>query len=88
MLFHSTRVAVNRRHLKALLDRFNVLELDATAAIEFGRVKSELLRRGTIIPDVDVQIAAVARSRGLVLLTADAHISHIKGIVTEDWTRP
>jgi predicted nucleic acid-binding protein len=35
---------------------------------------------------VDVQIAAIARSQGLVLLTADAHFSHVSGLLTEDWS--
>jgi tRNA(fMet)-specific endonuclease VapC len=88
MVFHSSRVALNRRRFRVLLEKFTVLEFDASAAMEFGRIKSELSDRGTILPDVDVQIAAVARSRGLVLLTGDAHFSHIDGVVTEDWSRP
>ena len=88
MVFHSARVSLNRRRLKVLLEKFTILEFDASAAIEFGRIKSELIGRGTVLPDVDVQIAAVARSRGLVLLTADAHFSHVDGLVTEDWTQP
>ena len=88
MVHHSTRVATNRRRLAALLRPMTLLDFDQTAAIEFGRIKSDLFRRGTIIPDVDVQIAAIARSRGLILLTADAHFSHVSGLTTEDWTRP
>ena len=61
-----------------------ILGLDRTAAMEFGRIKAELSRRGTLIPDADIQIAAVARSHGLVLLTADSHFSHIDGLTTED----
>jgi predicted nucleic acid-binding protein len=87
MVFHSARVALNRRRLKVLLAKFTVLEFVASAAIEFGRTKSELSERGTVLPDVDVQIAAVARWRGLVLLTADAHFSHVHGLVTEDWSK-
>jgi tRNA(fMet)-specific endonuclease VapC len=88
MVFHSARVALNRRRLRVLLEKFTVLEFDASAAVEFGRIKSELVRRGTVLPDVDVQIAAVARYRGLVLLTADAHFSHVRGLISEDWSRP
>lgn len=86
MVYHSGRVASNRRRLNRLLQGMTLLDFDHSAAIEFGRIKSELSRRGTLIPDVDIQIAGVARSRGLVLLTADAHFSHISGLVTEDWT--
>jgi tRNA(fMet)-specific endonuclease VapC len=87
MVFHSARVAANRRRLATLLGDFELLDFDRSAAVEFGRIKAELHRRGTIIPDVDLQIAAIARSQGLVLLTADAHFSHVGGLITEDWSK-
>lgn len=86
MVYHSTRVAPNRRRLTAMLRDFNLLDFDTAAAAEFGKIKAELAKRGTIIPSVDVQIAAIARSHGLVLLTADAHFSHVSGLLSEDWS--
>src|SRR4051812_36203913 len=60
MIFNSGRVALNRRRLVRLLQPMTLLDFDQSAALEFGRIKAELLRRGTIIPDVDAQIAAIA----------------------------
>lgn len=88
MVFNSGRIPLNRRRMKVLLGRFDLLDFDHAAAVEFGRIEVELLGRGTAIPEIDMQIAAVARSRGLVLLTADAHFSHVGGLTTEDWTAP
>src|SRR5437870_4813157 len=60
MVFHSSRVAENERDLLRFLETFDHYDYDAAAAMEFGRVKSELRRVGRPIPDVDVQIAAIA----------------------------
>lgn len=40
---------------------------------------------GRPIPDVDVQIAAIARANQLVLLTADAHFEQVSGLQVENW---
>lgn len=88
MVYNSTRVDSNRTNLLALLKQFTILEFDAKAAEEFGRIRAELRKSGRSIPQVDVQIAAIARERGLVVLTADAHFSHVTGLVTENWLAP
>jgi tRNA(fMet)-specific endonuclease VapC len=85
MVFNSSRVADNERDLLRFLDTFDNHEYDGVAAIEFGRIKSELRRIGRPIPDVDVQIAAIARIHGLTLLTADAHFAFVEGLTIENW---
>src|SRR5438552_1426038 len=47
---------------------------------------AELRRAGRPIPDVDAQIAAIARSNGLTLLSADVHFGFVSGLVVEDWS--
>jgi tRNA(fMet)-specific endonuclease VapC len=86
MVFNSTRVAENTNDLRRVLQDLRLWEFDLAAATEFGRIKSELRRVGRPIPDVDVQIAAVARCNGLSLLSADAHFASIAGLTVEDWT--
>jgi tRNA(fMet)-specific endonuclease VapC len=73
MVFNSSRVDANRSKLEALLAQFDVWEFDAAAAVEFGRVRAELRRAGRPIPMFDILIAAIARSTGVVLVTADSH---------------
>jgi tRNA(fMet)-specific endonuclease VapC len=60
-------------------------EYDSRAAREFGIIKSELRRIGRPIPDVDAQIAAIARLDALTLLTSDRHFSWVSGLAIEDW---
>ncbi len=85
MVFNSSRVADNERDLLRFLETFDKYQYDAVAAIEFGRIKSELRRMGRPIPDVDVQIAALARAHDLTLLTADTHFAFVEGLKIENW---
>jgi tRNA(fMet)-specific endonuclease VapC len=85
MIFNSSRVDANRRKLEALLAQFDVWEFDAAAAVEFGRIRAELRRAGRLIPIFDILIAAIARSSGLVLVTADAHFLAVSGLATDNW---
>jgi tRNA(fMet)-specific endonuclease VapC len=86
MVFNSSRVAENEVRLRTFLNGFPILPLDDAAAEEFGRIKSELRRSATPIPDVDALIAAVARSRDMVVLTADAHFGRVPDLRLENWT--
>jgi tRNA(fMet)-specific endonuclease VapC len=85
MVFNSSRIEENERDLLRFLGAFDHRGYDAGAAIEFGRIKSELRRIGRPIPDVDVQIAAIARVHGLTLLTADVHFAFVEGLTTDNW---
>jgi len=47
------------------------------------KVSASLLKRGKPLPAVDVLIASVCIRRGLVLVTADEHFTHMKTIRKE-----
>jgi tRNA(fMet)-specific endonuclease VapC len=60
-----------------------VLPFDAGAAAVFDGLRAQRVRLATM----DLRIAAIALSRGLVLLTRNvADFSRVPGLVTEDWT--
>lgn len=85
MVYNSARIAQNTKNLEMVLADFTTWDFDHASAREFGRIKAELRRSGRTIPDVDVQIAAIARHHALTLLTADAHFSAVTGLVAENW---
>jgi tRNA(fMet)-specific endonuclease VapC len=85
MVFNSGREAENRAKLLTLLRSLEVIEYGAAAAEEFGRIRTELRRHGRPIPQIDVQIAAIARAGGYTLATADAHFQQVTGLAIEDW---
>ena len=87
MVFNSTQVEANEVALKLFLHDFVQVEDDENSAVEFGRIKTELRKAGKMIPDVDIQIAAITRTSGVTLLTDDAHFSSVLGVQIENWLR-
>jgi tRNA(fMet)-specific endonuclease VapC len=85
MVMNSARIQKNTTDLDTALSGLHRWEFDEAAAKEFGIIKAELRRIGRPIPDVDAQIAAVARLNGLTLLSRDAHFIPIAGLQIEDW---
>lgn len=77
-VFHSTRREQNLSRVDQFADQAGVLDCDADTAKEYGKLKSELSRKGRPIPENDVWIAALARQHGLVLLTRDAHFEQVE----------
>ena len=60
-----------------------VLPFDSAAIAAFDEIREQRIRVSTM----DLRIAAIAVSRGLILLTRNASdFSRVPGLVTEDWT--
>ena len=85
MVYNSQRVEANRQRLESLLAQFDVLEFDAPAAIEFGRLRALLRQSGRPLPVFNILIAAIAISAGCTLVTADAHFENVRGLPAENW---
>lgn len=83
---NSKRVAHNLLEIEQFVARLQaVLEFDATAAADFGRVKADL--KSNPIGPFDTLIAAHARSRDLILVTDNLdEFSRVPGLQIESWT--
>jgi tRNA(fMet)-specific endonuclease VapC len=84
-VYASTHHQQNLVNLKHLLERIAVLDFDAAAAEEYGRIKAELKTKGRPIPGTDAQIAAIARPRALTVLSADCHFRFVDHLLVENW---
>ena len=72
-----------------ILTAMPILPFDAAAAQLHGRLRAELRRGGRAAPYADSLIAAVARSHGLTLVTANVKdFAGITDLQVEDWTAP
>jgi len=85
MVLNSARDEENRAKLEQLLDLLKIQELDSAACLEFGRIRVELKKLGTPIPQIDMQIAAIARVNDLTVLSADRHFSVVRHLRVENW---
>jgi tRNA(fMet)-specific endonuclease VapC len=81
-----------RRELESYLSRVVtsdtvVLPYDQAAAEWHARERARLLALGRTPPYVDGQIAAIAATHGLVLVTANlAGFADFQGLTVEDWS--
>jgi len=85
MVLNSSRIERNAAELEKLLHASHIWPLDELAAHEFGQIRVELRRQGRPIPQIDAQIAAIARLNRLTVLTADAHFASIRNLKTKNW---
>lgn len=79
------RSAERARHLRNIEERVlpavTVLPYELSAARVFGRIRSDLEARGDILPDADLQIAAIALYHDLELVTGNLrHFERIPGL--------
>ncbi|MBI3947171.1 MAG: type II toxin-antitoxin system VapC family toxin [Armatimonadetes bacterium] len=69
-----------------VLPRVQVLPYDADAAHRYGAIRAELERSGQPLADLDLQVAAIALSRGLTLVTGNTrHFERVPGLRVENW---
>jgi tRNA(fMet)-specific endonuclease VapC len=85
-VYCSTRVAQNLAKLENLLSVLAVVPFDDAAAEDFGKIQGELRRMGKPTGEIDAMIAAVARSRGDIVVTDNTrHFENIPGLELENW---
>lgn len=71
--------------LESNLDSVEVVAIDREVARAYGSVRLELKRAGTPIPINDTWIAAIARHRGLPVVSRDGHFDAVPGIERISW---
>lgn len=85
-VFNSSNPDRNQLALTLFLAGIEIVPFDDDAAVEYGRIRADLKRRGTPIGANDLLIAAHAKSRGLVLVTNNTReFERVEGLELEDW---
>ena len=84
---NSAHPADNAARLAAFLDApITILPFEPEDAEEAGAIRADLKRAGTPIGPYDLLIAAQARRRAALLVTANSReFARVPGLVTEDW---
>ena len=78
----------NRIALLEFLFPFAILDFDASAAQDYGRIRHSLEVAGTPSGPMDLLLSAQARSRNLVFVTNNAReFKRVPGLKTENWAR-
>lgn len=76
----------NTQTLRRFLSPFVILPFEQRDAERCGEIRVLLEKRGTPIGPYDLQIAAQASSRTLIVVTHNTReFSRVPGLITEDW---
>ena len=78
----------NMKRLERALTVFRVWPMDDTTIDRYAELYGELRARGRMLAQFDLLIAAIARRRKLVLLTADADFDVVEGLRIRSWLNP
>jgi tRNA(fMet)-specific endonuclease VapC len=63
-----------------------VLPFDEGSAKVYGRLRAEMEKKGTPLPEPDLRIASIALHHALTVVTGNVkHFSKIEGLFVEDW---
>jgi predicted nucleic acid-binding protein len=68
-----------------LLKKVRLWPIDQEVARLYGEVFHEVRKRGRVLSQVDMMLAALARSMKLTLLTADRDFEALPDLRTENW---
>jgi tRNA(fMet)-specific endonuclease VapC len=85
-----SKTAMERSRVKlvSFLPMVDILDFGSEAAAEYGIVHAMLRKRGNVIGVMDMQIAAHAKSAGLVTVTNNTkEFERVDGLILEDWTK-
>jgi len=90
-LWHGAEKYGNRerrlRALDMLFAPFASLPFDDAAARHYAEIRHRLEVQGRVIGPNDLKIAAIARTHGLTLVSADQEFSRVPGLTVQDWTK-
>ncbi len=82
---NSDRPIENIARINRLTERIPNISCNLETARWYGIIKNQLRRRGHLIPDNDIWIAAIALQRELILVTRDAHFNEVESLHLEKW---
>jgi len=91
-LLYGVRLAGSGKNLQRDVDdflrRLDVLMWDSAAAAEYAQIRGDLEGRGAPIGNMDLMIAAHARSLGATLVTNnERHFRRVAQLRVENWAR-
>ncbi|MDE6848843.1 MAG: type II toxin-antitoxin system VapC family toxin [Ruminococcus sp.] len=82
----SANIEKNTIALYKFLSIVEILDFDSSAATEYGKIRADLKRKGTPIGNMDMLIAAHAKSEDLIVVTHNTReFERVEELQLEDW---
>lgn len=84
----ATQATRKMKDFDEIRQKYDMLGTDSEAVLDkASEIYANLKRRGELLPDADILIAAVALTYNLILVTDDSHFDRIEGLKIENWLR-
>jgi tRNA(fMet)-specific endonuclease VapC len=84
----SSKPESNHQAVDDLVGGISILPVDSDTATVFATAKAELRKKGLLIEDLDLLIAATAQVHGSTLVTNnESHFGRVTGLLLENWTQ-
>jgi tRNA(fMet)-specific endonuclease VapC len=84
-IYHTSRRDHNRRVLAMLERQVRVWPLELAVAPMYAEIYHELRAKGRVLSQVDILLAALARSMNATLLTSDHDFDALADLRVENW---
>lgn len=82
----SANIAKNLEAIEDFVSHLEVLPYDSRASQHYGQIKAALEKKGKIIGENDIHIAAHAISQGLILVTNNLkEFKRVSNLALENW---
>ena len=86
--YNSQNIEKNIEIVKNFLLAFEIVDFDRKASIEYARIKADLRKKGQVIGELDMQIAGIALSNNLVLVTNnEKEFVRVSNLKIENWIK-
>lgn len=85
-VYKSEYVEKNLIAIENFLMPFDIVNYDYESSIEYGKIRSDLERKGQVIGGMDMQIAAHAKALNMVLVTNNSkEFKRVHSLVIDNW---
>ena len=89
LMYGAYKSEYTEKNLKAIdsfLLPFEIVEYDYSAAVEYGRIRATLEKKGNVIGNMDMQIAGHALALGMTVVTNNTkEFERVEGLTLDNW---
>jgi tRNA(fMet)-specific endonuclease VapC len=84
----SQQAKKNQKALQRLISSLQIKDFDQAAALEYGKIRAHLEKKGRVIGPMDMLIAAHCRSQSDTLVTNNENeFRRVPGLTVENWAK-
>lgn len=84
--FKSQHTQKNYQAIESFLMPFEIVDYDYMASVEYGKIRANLEKKGTVIGNMDMQIAGHALALDVVLVTNNTkEFKRVEGLGLDNW---